>query len=73
MTSRATSSDEVTDLLQAWRSGDPAAGESLLELRYFSGLELDEIALILDVSPTTAKSDWRFARAWLREALGGVS
>lgn len=41
----------------------------LVELRYFSGLELEEIAHLLDVSPTTAKRDWRFARAWLREAL----
>lgn len=41
----------------------------LVELRYFSGLELEEIAHLLEVSPTTAKRDWRFARAWLREAL----
>ena len=41
----------------------------VVEMRYFAELELEEIAVCLDVSPTTVKRDWTFARAWLRAAL----
>jgi RNA polymerase sigma-70 factor (ECF subfamily) len=41
----------------------------VVEMRYFTGLEFEELAYCLDISPTTAKRDWRFARGWLREAL----
>jgi len=37
----------------------------VVELRFFGGLSVDDCASILDVSPRTVKSDWRFARAWL--------
>jgi RNA polymerase sigma factor (TIGR02999 family) len=37
----------------------------LVELRYFAGTTLDEAAEILEISPTTAKRAWAFARAWL--------
>lgn len=43
----------------------------VVELRYFAGLDLDEIALALELSSRTVKRDWRFARAWLRDALAG--
>lgn len=42
----------------------------VVELRCFAGLELAEIAATLDVSETTVKRDWRFARAWLARGLG---
>lgn len=41
----------------------------VVEMRYFADLELEEIAVCLDVSPTTVKRDWSFARAWIRSAL----
>ena len=41
----------------------------VVEMRYFAGLELPEVAAALDISLRTAERDWRFARAWLREAL----
>ncbi len=41
----------------------------VVELRFFAGLSIDETAHILDVSPQTVRSDWRMARAWLREFL----
>lgn len=47
----------------------------VVELRYFGGLEIEEIARILDVSPRSVKRDWSLARIWLfrelrpREAL----
>ncbi len=44
----------------------------VVEMRYFAELELDEIAVCLEVSPTTVKRDWSFARAWLRAELDGA-
>jgi RNA polymerase sigma factor (TIGR02999 family) len=42
----------------------------VVELRVFIGLEVEEVAEVLGVSPTTVKREWRSARAWLRVALG---
>ena len=37
----------------------------LIKLRYFAGLTLEQAAEALDLSLTTAKRHWRYARAWL--------
>ncbi len=37
----------------------------LVKLRYFAGLTLDQAAEALDISPTTAKRHWTYAKAWL--------
>ncbi|MCA9309650.1 MAG: sigma-70 family RNA polymerase sigma factor [Phycisphaerales bacterium] len=42
----------------------------IVELRFFSGLSVEEVAEILGVSPRTVKGDWRVARAWLKRELG---
>ena len=42
----------------------------VVELRFFGGLNVEQAALVLDVSPRTVKGDWRVARAWLRRELG---
>ena len=39
------------------------------ELRFFGGLSLDEIGLVLDTSVATAMRDWQAARAWLFKRL----
>jgi RNA polymerase sigma factor (TIGR02999 family) len=44
----------------------------IVELRFFGGLELEEIANELDVSARTVKRDWRKARAFLYQALSSV-
>jgi RNA polymerase sigma-70 factor (ECF subfamily) len=46
----------------------------VVELRFFGGLSMEEIARTLEISPRTVKSDWAFARAWLFQCLtdGGV-
>ena len=41
----------------------------LVELRYFTGLTIDETAKILGVSPRTTKRNWAYARAWLRREM----
>ncbi len=43
----------------------------LVELRYFTGLTIDEAAEVLGISPRTAKRNWAYARAWLRRELDG--
>jgi RNA polymerase sigma factor (TIGR02999 family) len=42
----------------------------IVELRAFGGLTIEEAAHLLDVSPSTAKRDWRTAKAWLNRELG---
>jgi RNA polymerase sigma factor (TIGR02999 family) len=42
----------------------------VVTLRFFGGLELQEISEHLGVSLSTVERDWRFARAWLRQQLG---
>lgn len=41
----------------------------LVELRYFSGLSLEEAAAALNISRATAARDWNVARAWLHREL----
>jgi RNA polymerase sigma factor (TIGR02999 family) len=43
----------------------------VVELRFFGGLTNDEAASVLGVSSATVKREWRFARAWLYNALTG--
>jgi DNA-directed RNA polymerase specialized sigma24 family protein len=40
-----------------------------VELRYFSGLMIEETAEVLRISPATVKSDWNVAKAWLRREI----
>jgi len=42
---------------------------SVVELKYFAGLTLDEIAEALMISRSTAASDWNLAKAWLHREL----
>jgi RNA polymerase sigma factor (TIGR02999 family) len=41
----------------------------VVELRFFAGLEVEDAARALGVSPATVKRDWTLARAWLRREL----
>jgi RNA polymerase sigma factor (TIGR02999 family) len=43
----------------------------LVNLRFFAGLTNDEAAAALGISPSTADSDWAYARCWLRLEMGG--
>ena len=38
---------------------------SIVELRFFAGLSIAEVAEVLDLSVATVKRDWTTARAWL--------
>src|SRR6516165_4071020 len=41
----------------------------IVELKYFGGLNYDEMAEVLKISSITVRRDWRFARAWLYTEL----
>ncbi len=42
----------------------------IVELRYFSGLTFEETAEVLNISESTAKRGWNFAKAWLYREMG---
>jgi RNA polymerase sigma factor (TIGR02999 family) len=65
----------VADLLTLDALLDRLAGEDrraaeILQLTYFSGLQRDEIATVLELSVPTIDRELRFARAWLADQLG---
>ena len=41
----------------------------IVEMRYFTGLLVEEIAEVENISPTTVKREWRYARLWLYRQL----
>ena len=45
----------------------------VVELRFFAGLDTADIAKALDTSTATVTRDWRFAKAWLADALRDTS
>ena len=44
----------------------------VVELKYFGGLNYDEMAEVLKISSITVRRDWRFAKAWLYTELHNV-
>ncbi|HEY3455603.1 MAG TPA: sigma-70 family RNA polymerase sigma factor [Bryobacteraceae bacterium] len=55
-------------MLSKLASLDPRAAR-VVELRFFGGLQEDEVAEVLGVSVITVKRDWKAARAWLAGRL----
>ncbi len=43
----------------------------IVELRFFAGLSIDEVASVVGLSSSSVDREWSFARAWLSEALSG--
>lgn len=60
----------VHEALLALEAVDARAAK-VVELRFFGGLENDEVAEVLAVSLATVKRDWTLARAWLHRELTG--
>jgi hypothetical protein len=57
------------EALERLAAHDPEKAK-LVELRFFAGLTLEQAAC-LDISPSTADRAWRYARAWLYDAMAG--
>jgi RNA polymerase sigma factor (TIGR02999 family) len=60
----------LDEALEKLGAEDPEAA-SVVKLRYFAGLSVEEAAETLGISRATAYRHWTFARAWLLEELSG--
>ncbi len=58
--------DEAIQQLHA----EHARVAEIVELRYYTGLSIEETAHVVGESESTLKREWRFARAWLARRLG---
>lgn len=58
----------VNDAMDRLASLDPRQAR-IVELRFFGGLNVEEVAELVGVSPKTVKRDWSLAKAWLYEDL----
>jgi len=68
-------SKEIIDLHEALErlSTLDSRKAQVVELKYFGGLNYDEMAEVLKISPVTVRRDWRFAKAWLYTELHGAA
>jgi RNA polymerase sigma factor (TIGR02999 family) len=66
-------SKEIVDLHEALEqlSTLDSRKAQVVELKYFGGLNYDEIAEVLKISRITARRDWEFAKVWLYTELHG--
>ena len=44
----------------------------IVEMRFFAGLRVEEIAEVLEISPATVKREWATAKLWLRRQMQGL-
>src|ERR1041385_2474021 len=58
----------VEEALEKLKASDPNKA-SIVELRFYTGLRLDEAAQVLGISTPTAKRYWAYARAWLFQEI----
>jgi RNA polymerase sigma factor (TIGR02999 family) len=70
--SRALDLIALNDALEALTSLDPELAR-LVELRFFAGCSVEEVAQVLGVSESTVAREWRLARAWLQDQLGDAA
>ena len=45
----------------------------VVQMRYFGGLSIEEVAKVMEISAATVKRDWLMAKAWLYRELNGES
>ena len=59
---------QIDHLLKKLEKENPRQAK-VVELRYFGGLNFEEIGGLLELTSRTAKTDWALARIWLHEQL----
>jgi RNA polymerase sigma-70 factor, ECF subfamily len=59
---------DIDDAIEALRAEDPRAA-SVAQLRFYTGLSIEETAATLNVSQSTVDREWCYARAWLLRHL----
>ena len=67
-------SKEIVDLHEALErlAALNSRKAQVVELKYFGGLNYDEMAEVLKISPVTVRRDWEFAKLWLYTELHSV-
>jgi RNA polymerase sigma factor (TIGR02999 family) len=58
----------LSEALERLAKLDPQQAR-IVELKFFSGFDVEEIAELVDISASTVKRDWRAAKAWLKYEL----
>jgi len=71
-TDRSSDFISLDDALTALAERAPRKAK-VVELRFFGGLSVDEIAKVLHVSSITVMREWKTAKAWLYRELAGRS
>jgi RNA polymerase sigma factor (TIGR02999 family) len=62
----------IHEALEELAKLDPRKAQTV-ELRFFGGLEVEETAAVLGVSPSTVLREWKLAKAWLRREMSPES
>jgi RNA polymerase sigma factor (TIGR02999 family) len=65
---RAAEFVALDDALSELAIVDPRKSQ-IVELRFFGGLNIEETAEVMKISPATVQREWRAARAWLQRAM----
>jgi RNA polymerase sigma factor (TIGR02999 family) len=65
---RAAQFIALDEALNALTALDPRRSR-IIELRFFGGLSADEIAEVMQISPSTVQREWRVAKAWLHHTM----
>ena len=60
----------LDDALEALVRHDKRKAQ-VVEMRFFGGLSVDEMAAVLKISPQSVMRDWKLAREWLVREMGG--
>lgn len=58
----------LDEAMQSLEKVDPRQAK-IVELRFFGGLSIEETAFILNVSESTVRREWTFAKAWFQREL----
>ena len=66
---KARSVKQLNEALLSFEKTD-ARKSRVVELRYFGGLSIEEIAEVLEIAPITVSREWQAARAWLAREMG---
>jgi RNA polymerase sigma factor (TIGR02999 family) len=66
---RALDIEALDEALEDLSALDERKGR-IVELRFFGGLNVEEVAEVLAISKSQVERDWRLARAWLRQRIG---
>ena len=65
---RSTDLIALDEEIEALHALKPRVAQ-VVEMRFFGGMTVEEVATALEISPRTVADDWQFARAWLAREL----